>query len=307
MRVLGIGDNVIDYYENMGVMFPGGNALNVAVHSSILGADSAYMGNLGDDAMAKVIRNALQKYHVDMKACITIKGSTTKYCNYEVINGERIFIGVELGSQWSGPMIINELELEYIRQFDVIHSCCNAKMEDEMVKLEKLPAILTYDFGEKEKYRIPEYYAKVCKNLDLALFSCEKLTECEVEAFCKPLHQMGVKHILITMGRNGQYASNNEVIVHGDAKLIEPVDTMGAGDSFIAAFIKSMFDSGWKKGKVMDAHSIHQAMLKGSEYSTQNCRVEGGFGYKEIVAVQTPAKVENNSSTNVFETGAAPA
>lgn len=285
MKILGIGDNVIDYYTNMGVMYPGGNALNVAVHSSILGAEAAYMGNLGEDAMARVIKNALNQFHVDCKACITIKGSTTKRCNYKVIDGERIFIGVELGKQWSGPMILNELELGYIGKFDVIHSCCNAKMEDEMDKLEDLPAILSFDFGEKEKYRVPEYYNKVCRKLDLALFSCKKLTEKEAKDFCRPLHHIGVKHILITMGRDGQYVSNGESVVLGEAQNIVPVDTMGAGDSFLAAFIKSMFDSGWKKGEIINAGALRLALQKGSEYSTQNCRVEGGFGYKEVEIV----------------------
>ncbi|MDD3174621.1 MAG: PfkB family carbohydrate kinase [Herbinix sp.] len=281
MKILGIGDNVIDYYTNMGVMYPGGNALNVAVHSSILGAEAAYMGNLGEDAMAQVIKNALSQFHVDSKACITIKGSTTKRCNYKVIDGERIFLGVELGKQWSGPMVLNELELEYIGKFDVLHSSCNAKMEDEIDKLEYLPKILSYDFGEKEKYRVPEYYNKVCRNLDLALFSCNKLTESEAKDFCRQLHQIGVKHILITMGGDGQYVSNGVSIVYGEAHNIIPVDTMGAGDAFLAAFIKSMYDSGWKKGEIMNTASLKVALQKGNEYSTQNCRVEGGFGYKE--------------------------
>ena len=43
MRLLGLGDNVIDYYTNTGAVYPGGNAFNAAVHASILGAEAAYM------------------------------------------------------------------------------------------------------------------------------------------------------------------------------------------------------------------------------------------------------------------------
>ena len=41
VKVLGIGDNVVDKYLNLGLMFPGGNALNVAVFAHRYGADAA--------------------------------------------------------------------------------------------------------------------------------------------------------------------------------------------------------------------------------------------------------------------------
>ena len=55
MRIAGIGDNVIDRYLNKGVMYPGGNAVNVAAHSAMLGADSAYIGVIGDDLGGSII------------------------------------------------------------------------------------------------------------------------------------------------------------------------------------------------------------------------------------------------------------
>ena len=41
MKLLSVGDNVIDYYVNTGEMYPGGNAVNVAVHASKIGVDAA--------------------------------------------------------------------------------------------------------------------------------------------------------------------------------------------------------------------------------------------------------------------------
>ena len=43
MKIAAIGDNVIDRYLNKGVMYPGGNAVNVAAHASMLGAQAAYI------------------------------------------------------------------------------------------------------------------------------------------------------------------------------------------------------------------------------------------------------------------------
>ena len=283
MKLLSVGDNVIDYYVNTGEMYPGGNAVNVAVHASKIGVDAAYMGNLGTDSMSDVIRRALEKFQVETKACVTIAEASTKYCNYEVIDGERKFCNVVLGKQWSGPMILNDLELEYAKSFDVLYSSCNAKMEKEMWKLSQMPPVFAYDFGEKEKYRTEDYLGQICSGLDLALFSCLPMTEEEALHFCERIASKGTKHVLITMGKTGQYVYNGSELVYGEAKFIKPVDTMGAGDSFLAAFIYALYQEGWRKGMHMPVETLKKALIAGRDYSAENCKVEGAFGYKEII------------------------
>ena len=49
LKVLGIGDNVCDKYLHTAVIYPGGNALNIAVFARELGHESAYLGTFGDD------------------------------------------------------------------------------------------------------------------------------------------------------------------------------------------------------------------------------------------------------------------
>ena len=53
MRLIGIGDNVCDVYLHLAEMFPGGQALNVAVFAKMQGIDSAYLGVFGDDEVAE--------------------------------------------------------------------------------------------------------------------------------------------------------------------------------------------------------------------------------------------------------------
>lgn len=281
MKFLGLGDNVIDYYSNTGEMYPGGNAVNTAAHAAILGEEAAYLGNLGEDSMSQVIRDALIKFGVDFSHCATVSGGTTKYCDYQVIDGERQFVKVVLGEHWSGPMVLEPEHLAYMKEFTVIHSCCNAKMENEMWKVGELPAVFTYDFSMKEKYRTEEYLKKICPWLDLGLFSCEPMNAAKARAFCERIHEQGVKHVLITMGSAGQYVSNGTELLKGKIERIEkPVDTMGAGDAFVAALIISMVRQGWKKGESMSASVLRKALKEASSYAGCNCMIEGGFGYK---------------------------
>lgn len=276
MKLVGLGDNVVDRYLNKGVMFPGGNAVNVAAHASRLGIQSAYLGNIGDDDGGNLILKSLQALNVDTQACVVVKDSTTKYCDVNVYEGERSFVGVDLGKCWSGSLILNQKHLDYLQSFDLIHSSCNAKMEDEISKLQHY-ALISYDFGEKAKYRVDDYLLKICPFIDLALFSMNDITLDEIYEFSKHVHHLGAKHILITRGNQGSILYNGESFIKGEIEYVEAIDTMGAGDSFLSAFVISLMKSGWKKKTQMKQEAIEKALSEGAHYSAKNCMIQGGF------------------------------
>ena len=289
MRILGLGDNVIDEYVNTGACYPGGNAVNFACHIAKLDVESAYLGNLADDRYAKIIEQALEEMHVVYDHCPVIKDSSTKRCLYSVVDGEREFLKVDLGNNWSAQVDVQS-NIQYISSFDAVHCCCNAKMEEQMHLLWDIDTVFTYDFGEKEKYRNEEYYQKICKRLDLALFSCNPMSIDEAKQFCAPLHALGVKHVLITMGSYGQYISNGTDICKGTIEKVDAVDTMGAGDAFCAALVKHLVQNGWKKDQILDIELLQSALAFASVYAKSNCMVEGGFGIRgkieEIIHVE---------------------
>ena len=49
MKIAAVGDNCIDYYENLNKAFPGGNPVNVAVYTVRLGGEASYTGVIGND------------------------------------------------------------------------------------------------------------------------------------------------------------------------------------------------------------------------------------------------------------------
>ena len=60
--LLGIGDNVVDFYKDRGEFFPGGNALNVPVLAKRYGlARAGYIGLVGNDAEGAHVRAALER------------------------------------------------------------------------------------------------------------------------------------------------------------------------------------------------------------------------------------------------------
>ena len=248
MKLIALGDNVIDYYHNTQECFPGGNAVNVAVHAARLGAQAEYLGSLGDDDMAHIVEKALRENGVDISHCPVLQGRTTKVCSYDVVNGERSFIEVITGESWTGPLQIGAQELDELKTADLIVSSCNAKMPEQMAAVQALPAVFAYDFGEKEKYRTDAYYDEVCHGIDLAMLSC------------KPMDKAAF------------------------AEMVEASDTMGAGDSFLAAFLCSLYTAGWQKAKPMPEQALLAALAAGQQVSARNCMAQGGFGCKAEIS-----------------------
>jgi len=64
-RIVAIGDNCVDVYPALGRVFPGGGAVNFAVHAARLGADAGYVGVVGDDRHGSLLRDALMAEGVD--------------------------------------------------------------------------------------------------------------------------------------------------------------------------------------------------------------------------------------------------
>lgn len=81
------------------------------------------------------------------------------------------------------------------------------------------------------------------------------------------------------MGSSGQCVSDGTSLVYGKAEYIDPVDTMGAGDSFLTAFVMALYEQGWTKGRIPAPAMIGLALEKATAYSTANCMKKGSFGY----------------------------
>lgn len=283
MKIAGIGDNVIDRYMNLGLMYPGGNAVNVAAHASKLGAEAAYIGSIGADREGRIIQSALESLQVDLSQCIFDPESTTKKCDVNVFDGERHYIGADEGKKWAHTTRIREEDIEYLRDFDVIHTSCNAKLHEDIYKLKELPGMVTFDFSVKDKYRTPEFLSVTCPYLELGQFSCDHMEEPEIKMLLRQVYERGCKNVLATLGNRGQIFYNGKDYIRGKVYYVEPLDTMGAGDSYLAALLVCLLGHGWKKGTVLQEDVIRIALDKAAKYSSQNCRNEGGFGFRNKI------------------------
>lgn len=282
MKVIAYGDNCVDRYINKGIMFPGGNCINFAVYARQLGMESSYLGLFGDDKEAELIRKALKEKNVDFSRCRTEEGSVTERCDISLTDtGNRVFEGEDERENIHDYYPLEEEDLVYLSEFDLIHCSCFAEEECEIHKLESMPGIRAYDFSEEDEFRTEEYLDEICPFIDFALFSCEEMSENEMFDLRERVSRRGVQYILFTMGPDGQcfYADGKAYV--GKAKMIKASDTMGAGDSFFTAFLVSLLKSGWNRRNAPDEEAIYKALKEASDFAASNCLVDGAFGCGE--------------------------
>lgn len=281
MRVLGLGDNVFDIYENCSRAYPGGNAVNVAVNAARLGAEAAYLGAVATDGLGELMLSVLSQEGVETARCPRPAATTTKCCIEDVVDGERVWKRNDLGERWVGPLALTDELVAYASGFDVILSSCNAKMPGELAKLQGAPALVIFDFGEKDKYRTAGYLGQVLPACSLAQFSMSGMSREEVLA---EVRRMGMTcPVLATRGADAPLLIAGDAVFEGAASTGAARDTMGAGDAFVTALVCDLVASGWHKGTVPEAAAARHALEAAAAHARRACREAGGFGYELIV------------------------
>jgi fructoselysine 6-kinase len=276
MRVIGVGDNVVDKYLYKKTMYPGGNALNFAVYAKQLGIDSAYMGVFGNDRAAEHIVETLKKLEVDISHCHHYEGENG-FAAVDLVDGDRVFIGGnEGGIQKDNPLVLTQEDLEYIKTFEIAHSSIYSDMDSELHKLKELGLMVSYDFSSDYNDGLLK---KNCQYIDVSLLSCGQLDEEEVENLLKQVYSYGSKLVIGTMGSKGALVYDGSAYYRQKPHFIQPVDTLGAGDSFFTKFILH-----YLAGKKENPEGDHALLLissleEGAKFAAKTCLVDGAFGY----------------------------
>lgn len=295
IKIACVGDNVVDINYIDGMINPGGNCVNTAVYCSQLGHEAAYVGVIGDDGYADIVINSLKKNHVDVSRCVVKHGETGR-CTCRLSDGERI-LGDENdgGLVKSEPLVITDELIEYLKNFDIVHTSCYSYFDDELIKLKEAKIPLIYDFST---VWTEERAEKIGKAAEYVLFSGKDcLTEGEnLSMLKKAVNQYGYKMAVMTMGTKGAWVFDGTKL-YGKApyNVCEgAVDTTGCGDSWISGFITTYMDY-MKKLKNMIctsdksfiteknredtvSHIIELAMCMGNLKARHTCRIKGAYG-----------------------------
>ena len=272
MRIVGVGDNVCDKYRTLSKMFPGGQALNVAVYGRMEGWDSAFLGVFGRDSVGQHVQKTLDALGVDRSRCREYDGENG-YAVVDLIDGDRVFVSSNKGGVLrEHPLDLNKQDLEYLSGFDLIHTSNNSYLDNQLSKLADLPGLLSYDFSKAwTDYARRE---AVCPYLDAAFLSCSDLADNQVRELVQSVYAQGCPLVVATMGERGALLWDGHHMVVNRPTLVKAVDTLGAGDSFAAGFLTAYLT-------IQDSseEGLRKCMEAGAALSARICMAQGAFGY----------------------------
>lgn len=275
VSALGFGDNVVDKYEHIKTMYPGGNCVNFAVYAKMFGAKrSAYMGYFGNDAEAEHVMYALDDIGIETVKCKQLEGENG-CARATLVDGDRVFLGSnEGGIRGKTPYVLDRFDLEYIRQFDFVHSGNYCFMEKELPKIREAGVPISFDFSDDSE---DSYYAEVAPTVDYAFCSFDGTDE-EAREHLKKIVSYGPKLAVASRGADGCILyDGQEYYVQKAVPIKEVVDTMGAGDSLITSFMVAYTDH-LKKG-ITGETAIRESLAAAAEFASKVCGMNGAFGY----------------------------
>lgn len=271
MKIISIGDNVADTYIKQRIFFPGGNCVNVAVDAKKAGAEhSAYLGILGDDDRADHIESSLKDENVELINCRKAYAPTAQPQVILTEEGDRIFkAGPKNSVLHLFSLRLTPEDFFKIADFDVVHVGIDSGIESYLPELHQ-QAKISFDFSIS---RDEEYFKHTLPNVDFAFFSGSDFDDDQVEEFAKKYLTLGPEVVVITRGAKPAFLLTLQESYYQIPQKGKIVDTMGAGDSFIAGFLVSY----------LDKNNLQKAAEAASKNAANTCQISGGFGHQKSI------------------------
>lgn len=262
-KVISIGEALIDFIPNQkGCLLKdvssfervcGGAPTNVCAVVSKLGGSSKIITKLGDDAFGDYIVDTLNSINVDTSSILRTKDANTCLAFVSLNeDGNRDF---SFYRNPSADMLLdkNELYPDWFQDIGVLHFCSVALVESPMkyahIKAIEIAkehnAIISFD----PNVRLPLWknpndckdtinqYLQYADLLKISDEEVEFITGMDIEKASKQLLGGNIKMILYSMGKNGAMVITKNGYVRVSGTNIKAIDTTGAGDSIIGAFL----------------------------------------------------------------------
>lgn len=297
MKVIGLGDSLVDRYYDKNMVYPGGNAYNFAVKAKQMGAEAAFMGKIAEDGMKEIILKPLREMGIDYSHCQFAAGENG-YTEITMREGERIIgPGNYGGIVVSNPLMFDEDDIAYLKEFQIVHTSCYSGLDAQIPGLAKAGVRMTYDFSNEYT---ENQMRRLCPVIAYGLFSAETLKD--ARAVTQKAYEYGLGCAVATAGNAG-------AVVHCEIGVIEapglrlkgkPRDTMGCGDAFFTGFILANEASeqlyyakldGEEHLKDLEEESVERyvkaavthSIYQGHYLAAKSCFIEGGVGYGHFV------------------------
>lgn len=248
MKTLAFGEVLWDIYSDSEHI--GGASLNFAGHFKKCGGDAWIVTSVGKDLLGKKTVNVLEKM-----------GINTEYVTYADCETGKCYVTLN-NNQIPSYNLLNNVAYDCIEKpnltsdFDALYFGTlalrnenNRNVLKSIINENKFENIFV-DMNIRPPYYCDDTISFACNNATIIKISDEELptvmkvfekSECSPEQSAELLSEKfkNLKVIIITKGEKGSlvYECSDKKFYNCDAKKVDVVSTVGAGDSFSASFL----------------------------------------------------------------------
>lgn len=311
-KALCIGELLIDFVSTTPdvtlaeapgfVKAPGGAPANVAVGLAKLGIDAGFIGKVGADAFGNFLSDMLQQNSVDTAYLIAGETSRTTLAFVATRSDGMKDItfyrhpgaDIQLSPDEIDPGYIQSAELFHYGSVSLSHSPSReatlhaiqaAKASGAMLSYDPNLRLMLWDNADDAKHWIWEVmpYADVVK---ISEEEWEFVTgNAALTGGIERILELGVTLLVVTLGERGCYYTNGIADGYVDGFAVDVVDTLGAGDAFVAAMLMQLMQH-------EDLQSLDASLL---EAIMRYANAAGALATQKvgvIPALPTPSEIE---------------
>ncbi|WNS79235.1 fructoselysine 6-kinase [Domibacillus sp. DTU_2020_1001157_1_SI_ALB_TIR_016] len=230
MRIAAAGFCCIDVYNNLKKYYPTGNGVDFAVHMNRLGYASSLISAVGNDSYGELMKETLKKEGIDISHLHTLAGSTA-VIQLELNGNDRVH-----GDEDEGVMeqfSLTQKDIDFILTHDYLHTDLFGRILNRLPFFQSSGLKTVFDFST---FLQDERIERILPSVDYAFFSYEQ-EDNFIRDYMKWAKNLGPSLVTVTLGEHGSLSYDGQAFHKGESIPVDVVNTVGAGDSFIAGFI----------------------------------------------------------------------
>lgn len=265
---------------------PGGAPMNVAYHLKKFGIRSKMISRVGNDILGEQLTALLDSWGIPSENCGKDSDYPTGSVKAEVLENNEMKYTIMPNAAWD-HIITTEADEKMVSEAD-------AFVFGSLVTRDTVSRNTLYRLIEKAKYRVfdvnlrPPFYSQEIISYLLEKCNLLKLNESELQLLCSWYikdpdiseasavetlrHKFNIDEVIVTKGSEGAcYYSEDKTFIFPAFKITVK-DTVGSGDSFLAAFLS----------KKIQQRGIENAMIHATALGAFVASCEGACPHYEL-------------------------
>jgi len=229
---------------------PGGAPMNVAYHLNKCGIRSHVLSRVGNDKNGADLLNVLKDLGLSTQYCQVDSLHKTSTVEVNITTNNEVEYEIVYPVAWDFIELENRFK-ELTMQMDafVFGSLSGRRKatKDTLMQLLDLATYRVFDVNLREPYYEKGYISSLLEKTDLLKLNTHELKMItgwysisdldEITQIKLLQDKYSIQEIIVTRGAEGASFYNNDRVYHQSAFKIQVKDTIGSGDSFLAAFL----------------------------------------------------------------------